>query len=391
MKFFLRYIITNLLNGVCYIFAVFPIKKNRIVCLSHRGGMQYSDSPRYITEYLLEKYPDFFEIIWIVNDPDKFKSLKDKGIKTVKFRSISKIFYMNTASVCITNGSFGFALIKRKNQLRINTLHGGGAYKSNVLMADSNLYAKNMERISNRYNLYLSGCRLSSERNIREEFRYKGEISETGMPRNDIFFKDCTEAIEKVDRYFKEIKECKIVLVAPTWREDNDNSNIKIDYRRLAAILEEKDGGSWKVLLRPHHLAKVDVSEIVQKNKHIIFDASEYPDVQELLCRADLLITDYSSLIWDFSLQGKPILLYTPDLEDYTKTRGFSVVPTEWGLYYCKNNDELIKTIEKNSFNDLKDASKKHLQIFGSFETGKSTEVICERIYGFCRSKREGK
>ena len=106
LKDFLKYVYYRskkiLLRFVC----VIPIKNNRIICMSHRSGSQYSDSPKYITEYLLTNYPNQFEIIWEVNDLNKFAYLQDKGIKIVKFGSLKDFFLLNTSKVCITNSGF---------------------------------------------------------------------------------------------------------------------------------------------------------------------------------------------------------------------------------------------------------------------------------------------
>lgn len=373
-----RCIAFQIIQSVSHAICLFPVRENRIVFMSHRGASQYADSPKYISEYLQCTYPGKYEIIWIVNDLSKFVYLKKKQIKIVRHKTLLEFFYLNTAKVSVTNCGFGPYLIKRRGQLRIHTLHGGGAYKSNILVDNGEKY---QEIRSNIYNLMLSGCRLSTECNIIGDFKFKGDVMECGMPRNDIFFEDNAAILKKVKNYFGLNKEHKILLLAPTWREDNDDNNMMLNYERLSRLLSRKYGGEWKILLRTHHLSHADVSGSINQYQGIVLDARKYPDVQELLCSADILITDYSSLLWDYALRGMPILLFVPDLIKYEDDRGFNVPVKEWGLYYAETEEELFNIIQECPIEELRNASSKHLQIFGSYETGHATENVCKKIY----------
>ena len=124
---------------------IFPIKKNRIICMSHRGASQYSDSPMYITEYLLKQYPQKFEIIWEVNDLNLFSYLNEKGIRIVKYGTFKDYILLNTSRVCITNSGFSGFLVERRNQLRLNTWHAGVAYKSEEIVG------RKKEKIASEY------------------------------------------------------------------------------------------------------------------------------------------------------------------------------------------------------------------------------------------------
>ena len=366
-----------------------PIKKNRIICMSHRGASQYSDSPMYITEYLLKHYPLKFEIIWEVNDLEKFSFLNKKGIKTVKYGTFKDYLLLNTSRICITNSGFPGFLVKRNNQLRLNTWHAGGAYKSEEITGKkkekiASKYAKKLKAlIKNQYNLMISSCKLATKFLIRGSFMYQGELLECGLPRNDILFTNNAEIIAKVKKWFNIDKSVNILLVAPTWKENNDTSNVDFDYVKACNILEEKTGEKWIILLRLHHLSTINIDSIVAKTNGKVMDATTYPDVQELVYSASFLITDYSSLIWDFALAQKPIILFTPDITDYIEKRGFYLPIEEWHLKSATNKDDLLKMLKTSTIEELSSNSKKHIEKFGSYENGNATETVAKRILSF--------
>lgn len=369
-----------------HIFCIFPIKKNKCVFMSHRDASQYSDSPMYISEGLQRRQKKDYKIVWLVNDTHKFGFLTTNHVKIVKYKSIRGFFELNTARVCVTNAGFAPILARRRNQLRINTLHGGGAYKSNsttIIGVEEDVWTRKLQRARfGLYNLVLSGCRLSTELNIRDDFCYEGEILENGMPRNDIFFSDNSEIVLKVKRNFNIINE-KILLVAPTWRENNNSQNIQIDYTGFANELSEKYGGRWKILLRLHHLSDINLDNLFDIHKEVLIDATKWPNVQELLLSADMLITDYSSLLWDYALQRRPVILFTPDIEEYTRTHGFNVPVEKWGIPYARTNEELIGIVQNTSLQELSKYAEDHLKIFGSYEKGIATKSVCDRINAF--------
>ena len=388
----IKLVIHRALNVFCQFAKLLPVKNNRIVCISHRHGAQYSDSPKYITEYLLEHFGDKYEIIWVFDCPDMFKELEKRGIKIIKFNSWKDYYYSNTAKVYITNLFGPYPnVIKRKDRIIIETTHGV-AYKHLVFNNNSSqnedaIFGKMIYTYKmNKVDYALSGNRITTDLVYRDNLGYRGNVIEEGLPRNDIFFKKNYDIKRKVMSSFGIPEWKRIVILMPTWRKDNSRKIFEIDYQRIINSLKEKDGCEWVFLIRLHHLSKVDLTEIIKKNNGSVIDASKYSDPQELLLASDMLITDYSSVVWDFALQRKPILVYTPDLASYAERQGFNVPPEEWMLYEANTEDELYKLIDDNDIDVIAKASEKHLDKFGSFETGEATKRICERIDKYCNS-----
>ena len=115
-------------------------------------------------------------------------------------------------------------------------------------------------------------------------------------------------------------------------------------------------------------------------NPEYVIDVTQYPDMQELLLIADVLITDYSSAIWDFSFLSRPIFLYATDLEEYDKERSFFVDIHKWGFPICENNEELQRAIEQFEQKKMMQQIEIHQNLMGSYETGEASKKLFEFI-----------
>ena len=115
-----------------------------------------------------------------------------------------------------------------------------------------------------------------------------------------------------------------------------------------------------------------------------VIDASSYPDMQELLCAADVLITDYSSSMWDMSLTGKPCFIYATDIADYQQERDFYTPINEWPFPIAQNNQELASVIQ--NFDEQKYAAdvQHHHDALGSCETGHASQTVGDFIHSKC-------
>jgi CDP-glycerol glycerophosphotransferase len=201
-----------------------------------------------------------------------------------------------------------------------------------------------------------------------------------GMPRNDILFNVPDLVIRKVKDHFNLKNNKKIVLYAPTFRGDYrkaDTMTFSINISYLQKALKSKFGYDFLVLYRSHIY---DKTKYDTENENVIL-ASEYPDIQELLCAADVLITDYSSSMWDFSLTLKPCFIFAPDLTHYEQAMGFYTPIEDWPFPFAKTNEQLIRNIIK--FDNMRyiELVKKHHHDLGSYETGTAAKQFCERVF----------
>ncbi|MGU8988671.1 CDP-glycerol glycerophosphotransferase family protein [Clostridium perfringens] len=197
-----------------------------------------------------------------------------------------------------------------------------------------------------------------------------GKILPIGVPRTDIFF-DMEEKyrIEKnfFDKY-PELKNKKIILYAPTFRGRGQTTvsfDMTLDFDMISKNLKEDE----VMVLKMHPFVK---ARIDSKWRNII-DLSDSMDINELMIMSDLLITDYSSVVFEFSLMDKPIIMYSPDREEYIKERDFYYEYEEFVPGPIVNNTkELIGKLNSDGW-DTKKVSKFKEKFF-DYRDGKSTE-----------------
>lgn len=352
---------------------IVPVKKNRIYLSADRGsGIRCN--PMYIYRYMRNKYPGKFEYIWQFDG----KSMESDTIY-VKPRSMKDIFYMLTSKVLISNDGFGSFIPKRKNQLFINTWHGGGAYKKTGVnfVTDQHPADLKINQICGKQtDMFLSSSRKFSEVMSRAKMVPKKRFVECGMPRNDFLINGTDEDISgKVKKYFHLDSNVKIVLFAPTYRGEEQTAEFHSDLDTEACLeaLQERFGGKWVFLMRKHHFVK-------NTKFDGCINASDYPDMQELLYAADAFITDYSSTIWDYSLMFKPGFLFVPDLAQYSKERSFYTEPETWAFPLAETNDQIVSLIREYDAEKSREKIKQHHKLLGYKESGHSAEWISEKI-----------
>ena len=288
---------------------------------------------------------------------------------------------MITCGIYITNCSVEPFIPKRKKQLFICTWHGGGAYKKLSSFYKKRKSFKIMsETRAKMTDYYTSACFSFTKFLAPDWYADTNKFLESGMPRNDILIHEYKNEnlISSLKQKMGIPQDKKTILYAPTmrgWAVHPDSFDMTINVEKIIAALEKRFNGNFIFLFRCHHtmLGRINVDENV-------LDMSMYTDMQELLLVTDVLITDYSSSIWDFSLMLKPCFLFTPDLDNYESYQSFYVPIKEWPFSYAKNNDDLCNEIEM--FNEEVYVKKvfSHHKELGSFEKGSATEIVCQKI-----------
>lgn len=371
-----------------HIFNRFPIKRNKIFLFSYYGS-QYGCNPKYITNYILANYPpNKFDIVWAFNDVQSRN--KVKNIRWVKNMSIKYFYELCTSKVIITNYRTTNLFAKRKDQYYIQTWHSSLRLKQIEKDAKDTLpahYVEMAKQDSLKCDLLLSGCKYSTDI-FKRSFWYAGEIFEHGTPRNDLFFERNLMKQESIKEKLSISAESRIILYAPTFRSNHSTAVYNIDYIKLIKTLQTKFRGDWIVLIRLHpHL----VSEADQiSHRENIINVTTYDDVQELMLISDMLISDYSSLIFDFSITGKPCFLYIPDVEEYAKTeRELYFEIMELPFISAITNDDLFKKINQFNLNEYTKNLHEFSQRIGSFEEGKACEYLLKRISNVCFADEE--
>lgn len=388
MDQFIHYYKKIILRVLLMPLRIMPIKQNRVF-MHNDLAYNYSCNPKYVTEYLLKKYPAQFEIIISTKYPDRYKYLNSKGRKVVKFNSFLYFFYAMTSKVFLTN-SGGFSYIPmRKSQILINTHHGGGAYKKigRYVYGDTPIFRKDLLLSANLTTVFLSTCRRFTEVVSDSLLVPKEKFWEIGMPRNDILIQRNEEEYRRVREKIG-LKEGEyLVLYAPTYRKTDDNyfkDSISICYgidcNRVCADLSKRFGGKWVFGFRFHPC----VTNRDQFPEGNIIDLSDYEEMQELLLAADVMINDFSSSMWDYMLTGRPSFMFAVDMEHYIATTDVETPVSEWPFPKSTNNDELEHSILNFDEEKYKKDCEEHYRALGGCESGRATEMVGDYIYKTC-------
>lgn len=373
----------NIIRVFLKIFYIFPIKKNRVIFESY-SGKQYSCNPKYISEELVKSSEDY-EIIWAFNEPKKYEELQKQGIKVIHSTGLKFWIYRLTARVTISNVPWKNYTPIRPGQYEIQTWHGGGGGYKKTLADDkgeqkNKLAMKRHMKNFERYSLVLTSSATSLKTNARRAMHYKGVVL-GGTARNDILLnQNRPDLDQKVRNYFGIDTETKIVLYAPTWRRGATKDDFDVDYEALKNALSIRFGGKWVILRRMHWEAAKFFSD--SSDKYI--NAEAYPDMQELLYVVDVLVSDYSSSIWDFSFTGRPCFLFCKDLKKYKEERDFYNPITSWGFPLAQSNQELVEKIKTFDKDEYAAAMVHQHKKNNAFENGHTSENVCKIIYAMC-------
>jgi CDP-glycerol glycerophosphotransferase len=286
------------------------------------SGRQYSDSPRAIHQELVARGLPL-EHRWVVLDG---QVALPEGAQAVRYNGQEWYEAYATCRYIVTNQHLPTWFRRREGQVVVQTWHGTplkriGHDISDVRFADPG-YLEKLAVETPSWSVLLSPNRFSTPI-MRRAFQYQGEILESGYPRNDVLCVGRDEVAAGVRAGLGLPDGKRVVLYAPTWRDDEYYGpgryklSLNLDLDRAAELL-----GEDHVLLVRSHPNVAD--EIPQAGGGFVWDVSTYPDMADLLAATDILVTDYSSVMFDFANTGRPMLFFTYDLEHYRdRLRGF--------------------------------------------------------------------
>ena len=314
---------------------LFVSTDENLILFSSFMGSNFNDSPKVIYEYIRshEKFAKY-ECVWAFEHPEKFPNLKTVKIDTLKYFVTAL-----RAKYWVTNTNIERGLsFKKKKTVYLNTWHGIALKKIGndcPGRKDYNFNSLNFLCVSGKYD----------EQVFRTAFNAReSSYLRCGMPRNDRLWQATEEERLSMRAKLGIENGKKVILYAPTWRDSVDGGKsyaIKppINFDRWKSELGEQ----YVVLFRAHHITTkvldVHFDEFVR-------DASSYPDVNDLMIAADLLITDYSAIAFDFSILCKPILCYAYDYDTYLAERGtYFDIDEKYPSKSCKTEDELLSRI----------------------------------------------
>ncbi|MEY2701522.1 MAG: hypothetical protein RLY43_142 [Bacteroidota bacterium] len=359
-----------------YFFRIFSIKNNKIV-LCNFDGKGYGDNPKYIAEELIKNNRNL-DIVWLVENINNHDF--PDYIRSVNIRSIKAIFELVTSKVWVDNSRKSFVTRKRNKQFYIQTWHGCMMIKKIEQDAQSKLpylYVKSAINDSRMINLCISNSRFMTNF-MKSSFWYNGNILQCGYPKSDCLINSSDLDTCNIKNKFNIDEKLKIVLYAPTFRNSKKLDSYLLEFEELLNTLNLKFGGSWIILLRLHPFMS-EMSKKFNFSKKVI-DVSDYNDMQDLLIISDILITDYSSTMFEFYLMNKPVFLYASDVEFYKNERGLYFEIEELPFPKSNSYDGLLKNIVNFDKDTYFDQVNKFMDIIDFQEKGKASQIIVSEI-----------
>jgi CDP-glycerol glycerophosphotransferase len=306
------------------------------------------------------------------------------SLKIVRYGSIFAIYEEVTARIWIDNCRKQSYVRKRRGQFYIQTWHSGPAEIKKIERdVENNLspaYVKQAKHDSTMIDLFLSyGNSDKRSEFMRATYWYEGDIFKCGCPRDDIFFTQNFRTRDKVLNHFHLDNDSKLILFAPTFRNNFTASTYNLRFDSILDILSKTEGGKWVFLVRLHPNISEKASMLDFFNNNII-NATEYDDMQELLFAANILITDYSDCMFEYGFLKRPIFLYFTDITDYRKERDLYFDIFSLPFPIAQSIDELIKNIRDFNNVDYLQKIDTELQRLDSLNDGKASERIVNRI-----------
>ena len=365
----------------------------KLIIFSSFAGRTYSCSPKAIYEYMINdpKYKDF-KFIWAFNNvSEKKKYFNENRTELLKYNSREFFEKLSAAKYWVFNFKTPKYFIKKENQIFIQCWHGTPLKRLGCdIEIEKGNKATKLKDIhesyindAKKYDYFVSPSKFASEKFCSafalKELNKENIILEKGYPRNDYLFKYTNEDIEKIKNNLNIPRDKKVILYAPTFRDNQYKAGVGHTYELGINLLrmKEKLPRDYVILMRLHYLVSnaIDVSQF----KNFVFDVSKYEDINDLYIISDILVTDYSSVFFDYANLKKPILFYMYDLELYKeKIRDFYIDLEELPGPIVQTDKELIKTIKniKDIENQYSNKYKEFNNKYNYLDKGKSSSAV---------------
>lgn len=361
---------------------------DKLIIFASFSGTAYSDNPRYLFEYLRDN-DDFtdYRFVWAFR-----RKRVVQGAEVVKFNSLTYYYLLSKAKYWVFNAKMAPYYQKKEEQIYLQTWHGTPLKRLGHDLLDN---AKTYYRSQLSYKQMLKGydedsCQWDylispnsfSSRAFASAFKINQEkMLEVGYPRVDFLVNaDSNKCMELKRRYGLPLDK-KVVLYAPTWRDDSFGIR---GYRFELAV----DFYKWKnqlgddtvILFKPHYLIS-NVYQVPNDLSNFVYHMAASADINDAYLMSDVLITDYSSVFFDYANLNRPIYFYMYDFEQYEQElRGFYLkVPDELPNDVIRTEKELLRRIKEDIFDY--DRLQVFNQVFNSWNDGKVSSKVAKRIF----------
>ncbi|MDD5949552.1 MAG: CDP-glycerol glycerophosphotransferase family protein [Lachnospiraceae bacterium] len=375
------------LMGYALMVRVLPLSKD-VVVFESNVGRNYSGNARAIYEYMIQQGMDGkYRLVWSVEDTST--NIPGRVIKVRRTR-MKYLYYMAIARVWVSDSRMPKWLVKREGNTYIQTWHGTPLKKLALDMdvmsmggsTDVQKYHDNFVANTRTWDYLISQNAFSTEV-FRRCFAFDKDMLEIGYPRNDVLFHSNTpQEKEALKKKLGLPLDKKIILYAPTWRDDQyyQKSIYKFVSDMDYGQMQNRLGDEYAMIVKFHYLVKdhIDWSQYGD----FIYEFNEHQDIAELYLVSDILITDYSSVMFDYSLLKRPMFFFAYDLENYKNNlRGFyfDFLATAPGPI-VETTEELIDSIVNYDAEEWKEKYDAFSKRYNHADDGGASEKVCRLI-----------
>lgn len=359
------------------------------------NGKGYVCSPKAVYEYMLnDDRFSAYKFIWIFDNPEDYQFLeKNRNTKVVKNQSAECEKYLHMAKFWIFNFRALDHWLPTEEQIYIQCWHGTPLKRLGYDITNSDNAMNSVKEIQSKYKIdtkrfkyLLSPCSFVTEKftsawNLKQ-FGKSEAILEIGYPRNDFLSKYTSDDVASVKKTLG-LEGCnkKIILYAPTWRDNQHDSENGYVYKNPVDFdfLRKYLGEEYIILFRAHYLVADNFD--FNAYKGFVYDVSDYDDINDLYIAADILITDYSS-VFDYAILERPMLFYMYDMEEYRdEMRGFYLDIAGLPGPILKTEKELVESIQNLNFESEDDTRIKLFnKEYNSLNDGRAAERLAEIV-----------
>lgn len=332
------------MSGILKLFGLFIRTDKQLILFNSYGGKKYDDSPRFIYEQMLkdDRFSNI-KLVWAIQEPEKVKiSGRADVVKADSFQ-----YFMTALKACVwvTNSSMERGLdFKKKGTLCFNTWHGSAIKIMGIDIKKDNQSFRS--KINVRADIMLAQSQYDID-TFSHAFQLPvSRFRMTGLPRNDILANYTQNDVDRIKEKLEIDKKKVVLLYAPTFREytKGTNNEVVLNVPMNLQHWQEALGEEFVVLFRAHY----EVAKHMRVDGYPMFvDVSTYPNLNDLMIISDALISDYSSIYFDYSVMHKPMYCFAYDYDEYMANRGM----------YLSLKDELPCSIHKDEDNLIKDLS----------------------------------
>ncbi|KZX10826.1 CDP-glycerol glycerophosphotransferase family protein [Methanobrevibacter filiformis] len=387
----IKKVIRKLVIFIYHLFFYLLQTKGNVIIFESGNGRNYTGNPKYIYEYIINNCnTENLKLIWSLEDVSE--EIPGNPIKVRRTR-LKYLYYSIISKFWIFDARHPEYLIKKDQCKYIQTWHGTPLKKLGLDMNIVNMggktdieeYKQEFEKNTKILDYLISQNDYSSSI-FKRAFNFKGKMLEIGYPRNDVLINDNNEEnILNIKNKLNIPKNKKIILYAPTWRDNKFHSEgiYKFSTELDFDILKKELNQDYMIIVKYHYLVRENKDHY---DSDFVIIADEKTDIQELYLISDILITDYSSVMFDYSLLKKPMIFYTYDLEFYKNNLRdfyFNIYEEAPGPI-LETNEEIVNYIK--SFNTeeyfLKYQNKysNFIKKYNSYDDGNVSKRIVENI-----------